>query len=198
MELMDAINHRRSVRDYTEKPVSNEMIEVLLEAAVAAPSAVNQQPWAFAVIQGRAKLEEYSGQAKKYLFATLPQMLELHHRSDQLSQPDYNVFHHAGTLIVIYAKPARINPNEDCCMAAQNLLLAAHGLGLGSCPIGFARPWLNQADLKIEWGVPVNYNVVMPVVVGWPAGPTPPVPRHRPEVLNWCEHPGEGPPVRKK
>lgn len=193
MDLMDAINHRRAVRHYTDAPVSNEMIEVLLEAACAAPSAINQQPWAFAVIQGRKKLEAYSEQAKQYLFATLPQLLELHRRSDQLREPSYNVFHHAGTLIVIYAKPAGHNPFEDCCLAAQNLLLAAHGMGLGACPIGFARPWLDQTEVKIAWGVPVSYHVVMPVVAGWPAGPTPPVPRHRPEVFNWFRDDHDGP-----
>lgn len=193
MELMEAIYHRRAVRNYTEQPVAKAAVMELLWAAIQAPSAVNQQPWAFAVIRGRKRLDEYSERAKRYLLATLPQSLALHRRADMLTNPDYNVFHHAGTLVVIYAKPAQYDPAEDCCLAAQNLMLAAHGLGLGTCPIGFARSWLNQEEIKRELGIPPNYTAVMPVVVGWPAGRTEPVPRQEPEIVSWGGSPDELP-----
>ena len=189
MELMDAIHHRRAVRNYTDQPVSNSLVMELLQAAVWAPSAVNQQPWAFAVIRGRKRLDGYSDRAKDYLLASLPQSLALHQRSDQLTSAAYNVFHHAGTLIVIYAKPSQHDPVGDCCMAAQNLMLAAHGMGLGTCPIGFARPWLNLSETKSELGIPMNNTVVMPIVVGWPSSKTATVPRTEPEIVIWSETP---------
>ena len=193
MELMDAIYHRRAVRHYTEQPVPKTAVMALLQAAVQAPSAVNQQPWAFAVIRGRKRLDRYSERARQHMLATLPQSLALHGRSDVLTNPSYNVFHHAGTLIAIYAKPARFDPTEDCCLAAQNLMLAAHGMGLGSCPIGFVRPWLNLEEIKAELGIPLNYSAVMPMVIGWPAGPMAPVPRNEPEIASWAESADEMP-----
>jgi nitroreductase len=185
MELMEAIYQRRAVRSYTDQAVEKSTVMELLQAARLAPSAANQQPWAFAVIRGRQRLDEYSERAKQHMLATLPQSIALHRRSDQLTNAGYNVFHHAGTLIVIYAKPAQYEPNEDCCLAAQNLLLAAHGMGLGSCPIGFVRPWLNLDEIKNEFGIPLNYTAVMPVVIGWPAGKTEPTPRIELEVIFW-------------
>jgi nitroreductase len=182
---MEAIYERRAVRHYTDQPVAKTSVMKLLHAAIWAPSAVNQQPWAFAVIRGRRRLDLYSEQAKRHMLATLPPSLALNQRSDLLTSPDCNVFHHAGTLIVIYAKPAPYDPAEDCCMAAQNLMLAAYGLGLGSCPIGFVRPWLNLDDIKLELGVPLNYTAVMPVVIGWPASRPGPVPRREPEIVSW-------------
>jgi nitroreductase len=192
MELLEAIYQRRSVRRYTPEPVSECRVTELLQAAVRAPSAINQQPWAFLVIRGRSRLEAYSERAKIHLLDILPHSLELHLRSDDLRDSHYNVFHHAGTLIVIYAKPARYSPAEDCCLAAQNLMLAAYGMGLGSCPIGFVRPWLNLLEIKSELGVPTTYTAVMPIVLGWPAGETPLSSRLEPEVVSWREDPGEG------
>ena len=160
----------------------------LLQAAVWAPSAVNQQPWAFLVIRGREKLHEYSERAKAHMLEILPRYLELHQRSDELSGGSYNVFHNAGMLIVILAKPAEHPPSEDCCLAAQNLMLAAHGMGLGTCPIGFVRPWLNLGDVKTELGIPMSYTAVMPIVVGWPAGGTGPASRTEPEIVGWRDY----------
>lgn len=191
MELMEAIIQRRAVRSYTDRPVTKTTIKELLRAAIHAPSAVNQQPWAFAVIRGRQRLDEYSERAKQHMLAVLPQSLVLHRRSDQLTSTGYHVFHHAGTAIVIYGKPAQFAANEDCCMAAQNLLLAAHGMGLGTCPIGFVRPWLDLPAIKSEMGVPTHYSAVMPIVVGWPAEKTAPTPRAEPEIVAWQESAAE-------
>jgi nitroreductase len=189
MELTEAIYQRRAVRHFTDQAVPKEMLLALLRAAVQAPSALNQQPWAFAVIRGRERLERYSERAKHHMLATLPQSLALHRRSDALTAPHANVFHHANTLVTIYAKPPRYDyhPTEDCCLAAQNLMLAAHGLGLGSCPVGFVRPWLNLDDIKYELGIPVNYTAVMPIVLGWPATPTSAPSRGDPEIICWAE-----------
>lgn len=187
MELMEAIYQRRAVRSYTDQFVPKTAIMELLRAAVQAPSAVNQQPWAFAVIRGRKRLDECSKRAKEHMLEALPQSLALHRRSDQLTDTGYHVFHYAGTLIVIYGKPAQFAANEDCCLAAQNLLLAAHGMGLGACPVGFVRPWLDLPAIKSEMGIPANYSVVMPIVIGWPAGKTDTTPRTEPEIVCWEE-----------
>jgi hypothetical protein len=83
-----------------------------------------------------------------------------------LADPNYNIFYNAGTLVVICAKPGGLNPAEDCCLAAQNLMLAAHAAGLGTCPIGFARPWLNLSETKKELALPGDFEAVCPLIVG--------------------------------
>jgi hypothetical protein len=138
--VLDAIFQRRSVRKYSSRPVEKDVIDQLLAAAVQAPSAMNQQPWAFGVFHGHERLRHYSERAKQHLVATYPASFELHSRTEKYENPSYDLFHGADTLIVVYAKMGRLNPNEDCCLAAQNLMLAAHAFGLGTCAIGFARP----------------------------------------------------------
>jgi nitroreductase len=189
MDLLQAIFHRRAVRHYTDAMVHPAMIADLINAAIQAPSALNQQPWTFAVIRGRQRLDGYSERAKAYMLTILPHLLGLHQRAESLASDSYNVFHHAGTLVVICAKPAGHHPEQDCLLAAENLMLAAHGMGLGTCPIGFARPWLNLPEIKRELGIPGGQSVVLPVVVGFPADTPAPVPRDEPEIVCWHRAP---------
>ncbi len=183
--LMDAIFHRRAVRAYSAREVDEATVNKLLLAAVQAPSAMNQQPWGFAVFHGHQRLRDYSERAKLHLVATYPATFELHSRSEFYESPSYDLFHGANTLIVIYATSGQLHPNEDCCLAAENLMLAAYGLGLGTCPIGYARPWFDLLETKRELDVPEHYSAVFPVVVGYPAGVTTSPARDEPKIVCW-------------
>ena len=93
-------------------------------------------------------MKDYSDQAKAHLLEILTPDSPLHSHKDHLSDPAANIFHNAGTLVIICAKMNGIQPAEDCSLAAQNLMLAAHAAGLGTCPIGLARPWLNPPQVR--------------------------------------------------
>jgi nitroreductase len=183
--IADAIFHRRSIRKYSAREVEREKVRKLLVAAVQAPSAMNQQPWVFGVFHGCHRLRDYSERAKQHLVATYPPTFELHSRSELYERASYDLFHRANTLIVIYATRGRLHPNEDCCLAAENLMLAAYGMGLGTCPIGYARPWLDLPATKRELEVPEELSAVFPVVVGYPAALPGPTPRDEPNVVSW-------------
>jgi nitroreductase len=185
MDVMDAIYGRRSVRAYTEQPVDKPTIERLIEAATQAPSSMNEQPWAFVVVQDQNRLTKWSDRIKKSVLKRLKPDSPIGKYRDMLADPTYHVFHRAGTLIIICAKPQTHNGKEDCSLAAQNLMLAAYSMGLGTCPIGFARPWLTQARNRRSLSIPNGYVPVFPLVVGCPSGETSPVSRRPPEVLFW-------------
>lgn len=185
MDVMEAIDNRRSVRVYTDQPVDKATVEALIKAATHAPSSMNEQPWAFVVIQNATQLAQWSERIKSYVLKRLKPESPLAKYRDMVSDPGYHVFHQAGTLIIICARPDAHNGKEDCSLAAQNLMLAAYAMGLGTCPIGFARPWLNQARIKRSLSIPDDYVPVFPVVVGYPSGETPPVQRRAPEILVW-------------
>lgn len=183
--VADAIYNRRAVRHYSSREVDRETVRKLLHAATQAPSAMNQQPWAFAVFHGRKRLQKMSQQAKDYLIATYPTSFELHPRSQLYEDPHYDVFHGADTLIVIYASPGRLHPNEDCCLAAENLMLAAYGMGLGTCPIGFVRTWFDTFETKRNLGIMENYTAVFPMVIGYPEGNLETPVRTEPIIASW-------------
>jgi nitroreductase len=125
------------------------------------------------------------------MLATLPGAIAMHRRADALADPDFHAFNHAPMLVVVYAKPVFYDPIGDCSMAVQNLLLAAHGLGLGACPIGSARIWFNLSDVKHGLGITNSYTAVMPIAVGWPKGRPAAPSRQEPEILTWDEDAAE-------
>lgn len=185
MDVNEAIYHRRATRRYTEQPVSKAAVGEIIRAAIQAPSALNLQPWAFAVFHGRKLLEDLSQRAKSHLVATLNPMFELHPRSQMYADADFDVFYGAGTLVVIYATGRQFHPTEDCGLATQNLLLAAHGAGLATCPIGFVRPWFDLPEVKSEFGIPETCRAVFPVVVGYAGEQAQDVSRNEPDIVAW-------------
>lgn len=183
MELRDAIYRRRAVRDFTDRPVSSETIESLLDAATHAPSAVNAQPWAFAVVQGRERLKELSDRAKTALVQAGDLLAAHPELRTMVADPDFNIFYNASTLIVICAKPIGLHPDWDCYLAGQNLMLYALDQGLGTCPIGLAWTLLEQPDVKRDLRIPDVYRPVLPLIVGYPAHDPPTTVRNPPEIL---------------
>lgn len=113
MNVLDAIFTRRSIRKFTGEPVSEQDMQTLLKAGFSAPSAHNYQPWHFVIVRDPAALEKIA--AKHPYAKMLPQ---------------------AGSCIIVCGDEEKQKLKgllvEDCSAAIQNILLAAHGLGLGA------------------------------------------------------------------
>ncbi|MEI6242610.1 MAG: nitroreductase family protein [Chlamydiota bacterium] len=113
MDILEALSSRKSIRKYTDQPISKEMIQDLLRAAMSAPSAYNQQSWQFVVIQEKEilqKMAQISPKASMCVKAPL------------------------GILVCgdLGAAEAPSFWMQDCSAATQNILIAAHAKGLGS------------------------------------------------------------------
>jgi len=181
MKFNDVIQKRRAVREYTEQAIDRETIEVLIRKAMLAPSAENHQPWEFAVLLGSHRVDSYAEQAKTWLLAhpdtlTLDPALQHTLRSSQFS-----VFYHAPALVIVLARSDEAQAREDCCLAAENFMLAARDNNLGTCWISLSRPWLDLPETKEEMGVPIHCSVVAPIVIGHPQ--------------RWPESHGRDPPI---
>jgi nitroreductase len=194
MSVAEAIRRRRAVRSYTHEAVDRATVQALLEAAVLAPTAMHEEPWSFCVLQDPAMLKRLSDRAKarwKQEATAHEQALDpvardrQRHLVELLSDPGYNIFYDAGTLVVICARPASHFVEADCWLAAENLMLFATSLGLGTCPIGFAIPALNDPEMKAELHIPLDQQAIAPIIVGVPRGVTKDVGRKPPEILCW-------------
>ncbi len=193
ISTLEAIYQRRAVRAYTGELVDEASIHALLRAAVHAPTAMHLEPWAFAIVQDRELLRRISEGAKAAVVGRVDSSRDLVRRTDgdgkvvaaHLADPGFDIFYHAGTLVVICARPFGAFVTADCWLAAENLMLAATALGLATCPVGFALAALEEPDLKGELGIPPEVTAVAPIAVGVPRGHAPYVPRHDPEILCW-------------
>ena len=194
VSVVDAIYGRRAIRSYEATLLDRSTVTSLLEAAVQAPTAVHEEPWTFAVVQDRAWLKRISDQAKSLLAQGASgheQALDAAARArqrrlaDLIADPHFNIFYDASTLVAICGKPLSRYVVADCWLAAENLMLMAFALGLGTCPIGFAIPVLNRPEVKAELGIPADEEVVAPIIVGVPSGPGSPPGRKPPEIVCW-------------
>jgi nitroreductase len=185
MTILDAIRNRRAIRHYTDQPVDAETVKVLLEYAVQAPSAVNGQSWSFVVIQNRHLMEEISFKAKKILENDPRWKSEALQAKNQILDPAFNIFYQASTLIIVCANREETYPEIDCYLACENLMLAAFGLGLGTCPIGLASEILQTAEMKRMLKIPEGHYPVLPIILGYPSKEEPRTPRNAPRILNW-------------
>jgi nitroreductase len=187
MSVFDAIYGRRSVRTYAPGRLNQERVRVLLNAAVRAPTAIHEEPWAFVVLQDPITLKRLSDRAK-VLFLSEVQRGRLDrsgHTFDAFADPDFDMFYNAGTLVVICGRPMGTFVAADCWLAAENFMLAAHAMGLGTCVIGAALPALTTLEVQDELGIPAGVTPIAPVVVGIPSGETPPTTRKEPQILLW-------------
>ncbi|MDP2157435.1 MAG: nitroreductase family protein [Nitrospirota bacterium] len=162
MELFEAIQTRRSVRKFSDKPVEDEKLQQLLEAARVAPSWANMQCWRFIVVKEKATKEQISEFSYVESFLA-PKGFKANPAKKALAE--------APVVIIACADPEKSGVlwdqtyyMTDMGIACQNLWLAARGLGLGTVFVGI----YDEAKLKELLGIPSNIRVVGLFPLGYP------------------------------
>ena len=162
MDAIQAIHTRRSVRKFENRAVPEELIQKLLAAAMQAPSARNQQPWQFVVVDDRELLQQVGDINPNAKMA------------------------HAAPLGILVCGDLRLEKSEgywvvDCAAAVENMLLAAHALGLGAVWTGvYPRPE-RMEGLGRLFGLPESIIAHSFVVIGYPGEQPAPIDHYRPE-----------------
>ncbi|MCL6560646.1 MAG: nitroreductase [Firmicutes bacterium] len=185
MEVIEAIRTRRSVRDFKDDQIPEETVKELLETAVWAPSGMNMQPWVFAIVQNREFMREFSERAKARIMKKTKEFSVLERYSGMMGKPDFNIFYNAPALVLIYGDSTVATFRYDCSMAALNLMLAAWDKGIGSCWIGFAQFIGNTPEIKGKLNIPDEYELVAPVILGYPKSVPPVRSRKEPRIVAW-------------
>lgn len=185
MEILEAITSRRSIRNYEDKPVPEELIKELLDYAVLSPSGGNMQPWRFAVVQDKELLTAWSKEAKDFMLKKLGDS-PLTNKYRTVLESETSLFRNAPALILVFAETkGSVSYVNDCSMAAYNIMLAAHAMGLGSCWIGLFTLKADQPDFKKTLGIPEHYKMIAPITIGYPKGPVQSPPRKKAEIVVW-------------
>ena len=166
MEVMEAIEARRSHRAYKPDPLTGEQLDTLLKAALASPSAVNRQPWHFTVVQDPALLKRIND-------ATAEDMMKkaAEDRSPRFADPAFDVFYHAPAVIFISGDKNFYWSQIDCGIAVENIALAAESLGLGSVILGLPRGAFSGEhgdEFRSALRFPEGHDFFIAIAVGIP------------------------------
>ena len=194
-KLVQLMQSRRSCRNYSNKPVDRNLLNDLVKIGITAPSGSNSQTWTFTILPTRDKVLKLGGKVagffkrlnrmseNKYLRILLKLMgkkeLDQYYRDyhDRIKQGleawEHEgrdiLFHGATAVIIIATRPGASCPKEDALLASQNILLAAHAMGLGSCLIGFAVSAMRRdKTVKSFAGIPDEEHVHAVIGLGYP------------------------------
>jgi len=194
-DLARLICSRRSCRNYRQTPVKKEILQDLIKLAVFAPSGTNSQAWTFTCLTSRSEVLVL-GNAIKDFFKRLNRKAEnvllrkalalvgaktLDHyytnyyesvktAIDQMETENRDrLFHGAPAVILIGSSPGASCPREDALLAAGNILLGAHTMGLGTCLIGYVvAPMAADRAIQKKLGIPESETIHAAVAVGYP------------------------------
>lgn len=166
---IETIMTRTSIRSFTDRAVSADTVEMLLRAGMAAPTAVNLQPWHFVVVNDRAKIDELGGNGRQ-------------------SQ----MWHESPLVIVVCGNMEKAMEGvgqafwvQDCSAATENILLAAHALGLGAVWTGCYPIEERVANISQVLGLPEHIVPLCAIVMGYPNESPQPKDKWKPENVSY-------------
>ena len=187
-DIFETILHRRSIRRFEPKQIEETALQQILQAGLYAPSAGGRQGVIFAVCQDK-EVNERLGKIKRAnsqpRMATATSFVSREQPSIADDPKLTNAFYDAPTVITMFAPKNFLFSVDDCAVAAENMMLAADALGIGSCYIGqgwtaFADPYGHK--ILQQWSIPTDCYAVMQLLLGYPReGDKHPVPKPRKE-----------------
>ncbi|MBW6465799.1 MAG: nitroreductase family protein [Brevefilum sp.] len=151
MNIQDIIYARRSIRQYQDKPVEREKIELLLKAAMAAPTAMNSKPWEFVVVTQVETLDKIRS-ALMFGKFNAPAAIVVCSNTSLLRRPMASKFW-----------------VQDCSAATQNILLSAVGLGLGTVWLGVHPIHVYKKRISEILSLPIYVEPLNVIYIGYPA-----------------------------
>ena len=185
--VIEAIRKRRSIRAYEARPVPRELVNAVIAAGNEAPSAMNSQPWRFVVIEEPA--------AKRMLLAAaLPQAKQITEQVKDVDPERYEiikkryaelpdpVYYSAPTVIFVIGNGRYAA--HSCPLACENMMLAAHSLGLGTCWVGFGAMVTEDRDVRKLLDLKEGDAIFGPILLGYPKG-EPVRPPKREPTMKW-------------
>jgi len=184
MELDSCIKGRRSVRSYTNEPVSKEQIEAVLEAGTWAPTAMHREPLRFIIIEDKKLIKYITDETKTLVKQMIPPMAK------QFSTEADVICYDAPVLILICTEKDKQwdNVNSlDSVLAAENMFLKAYELKLGTCYMGWIQYLRSKPDILKKIGVPGNYEMMVPLILGHPKTKQDKGKRSKPNILKWIK-----------
>lgn len=180
-ECIRVIRSRRSVRAYKPEKLTRTQVDAIVEAGIWAPTAHNEQPWHFTVIQDRAVLSGINAQCKELMANVNSDWIR-----NIAENPSADITYGAPALVIVSSKRGAMTGRIDCAAAVQNMMLAAESMGVASCWMGLVGFLFGKEEEMERLGVPEGYEPLYAAVFGHAGdGAVRPAPPRRRDVVNY-------------
>jgi len=164
----ELLKNRRSIRDYQDEKISSGVLQEILNDTCQAPSANNQQPWEFIVIQNHKLMGKISDESKKNFLREIEANPSSRFKKyEQMFRGRSSVFYNAPCLVIIAGKNESEFFQRDCALAAAYFMFAATAKNLGTCWIGLGEK-IEDPALKKEIGLPQDREIGATLIIGYP------------------------------
>jgi len=175
---------RRSIRDFEEREVPLSLVREIIDEACLAPSARNDQPWHFIIINNRDVIRRLSDESKRNILDEIDKdpASSLARYEGALRNEEFNVFWNAPCLVYIAGPGDVTSLQVDCALAAAWFMFSAASRGLGTCWIGLGSH-IRDPETKTLIGLPEHFRIVAPIVLGYPRTIPKAPPRKPPSIL---------------
>lgn len=184
MTFADLLKNRRAIRDFEDKEVPVEVVNSILRDSTLAPSASNNQPCRFVVVQCRKTIKALSDESKATLLRENAEgkMKLTPDYIARLQNEQFNVFYNAPCLIYIVGSRSIVSLDVDVALTASYIMFSAASRGLGTCWVALGANIRDQ-KLRAELGIPDTCRIVAPIILGYPKKIPAASERHEPEIL---------------
>jgi len=184
MDFETILKNRRSIRDFQNKDVPLSTLKDIIQDTCLAPTASNGQPCRFIIIQDRDCIKKLSDESKKSLLDDLVRNpnLPLKQYEAALRDGQFNVFYNAPCLVLFVGPKDLYSLNVDCGLTVAYFMFSATSRGLGTCWIGLGAQVRDKKILD-EIGVPSGYQIIAPIIIGYPESIPAASERHSPDIL---------------
>lgn len=185
MEFNELLKYRRSIRLYKEDQVHLEIIKAIINDSILAPSAGNEQPCKFIIVNNRDLMNRISNNCKSNILERIAANPNDYAKKyeNMLLKDSFNIFYNAPSLVFILGEANLKNLFVDCALVASYFMMSASARGLGTCWINFGTE-IRDPEILSNLGIKENHQIVAPIILGYPLN-IPKIPkRNEVEIIN--------------
>jgi len=159
--VIENIMARRSIRQYTDQPIARETLDKIVECGINAPSGMNSQPWIVRVVTDSA-----------FIYGTT-EIYKKENAERIAADPSFKNMYRNATALICIASPSNGTGQLEAGLLGENMILAAHALGLGTCclggPVNFLKENSEASTYLTQLDIPADYQLLYIIGIGYPA-----------------------------
>jgi nitroreductase len=184
MDFKTLLISRRAIREFQDRDVPLSVVKEIIQDTCLAPTASNRQPCRFVIIQNRDYIKKLSDESKQNFLTEIINNPDSPLKQYEAAFRDktFNAFYNAPCLVYVIGPDSLPSLEVDSALTVAYFMFSATSRGLGTCWIGLGAN-IRDRQMRLEMGIENGYEIVAPVIIGYPVSIPEPSERHAPDIV---------------